>query len=54
MKSKENLWPPEGGKGFKEIQPSDLIFDSAGFIFKIDQDMIKKFLVKFMKTEAKL
>ena len=46
MKSEEKLWPGEGEQGFKEIQPSVLIFDPTWPKFKPDLDIKTNILVK--------
>ena len=55
MKIEARLWPLEGEQGFKEIWPSDLVFDQTWPILELDQDIIiSNILVKFHKIEAKL
>ena len=36
MKIEEKLWPLAGEQGFKEIGPSDLVFDPTWPKFKLD------------------
>ena len=48
MKIEAKLWLLEGEQGFKEIWPSDLIFELTWPIFKLDQDIIRtNILVNF-------
>ena len=41
MKTEAKLWPLGGEQGFKEIWPSDLVFDWTWPIFKCDWDIIQ-------------
>ena len=52
MKIEEKLWPPEVEKRLNEIWTSDLVFDLAWSILKVDQDIIKKFHEDWSKTVA--
>ena len=48
MMIEAKLWPLESEQGFKEIWPSDLVFDLTWLAFKLDRDLIKTIiLVKF-------
>ena len=54
MKIEEKLWPQKGEQGFKEILPSDLVFDPIWPKFKLDQDIIKtNILVKIYQDWSK-
>ena len=54
MKIKAKLWPLEGEQGFKEIWPSDLVFDQTWPMFEPDRDITKRnILVKIQKDWSK-
>ena len=40
MKIEVQLWPLEGEQGFKEIWPSEPVFDSISPLFELDWDFV--------------
>ena len=55
MNIKAKLRPLEGEQGFKEIWPSDLVFDATWPMFELDWDITKRsILVKTIKIRANM
>ena len=55
MKIEAKLYPLEGEQVFKEILPSDLVFDPTSSLFEIDRDIIQaNILVKFHENWIKM
>ena len=55
MKIEAKLWPLESEQSFKEILPSDLVFNLAWPIFRLDRDIIQtNILVKLYEGWSKM
>ena len=55
MKIEAKLWPLEWEQGFKEIWPSDLVFELAWPILKLYRDIVKGIILsKFAEEWTKI